>query len=119
MNYVIHFVSGKELVINAESTYPVEVSLLVAQYYGNEWYGCSIRDENGNIYCNAVREYYEQKDPNKSVYQWALEAFTTSLRIRAGLCKKYEDYDGDIVCNTDYNPFVEIIEMNVLNEVKK
>lgn len=99
--------SNKKIMVEAKSVSLHEVMLMVAQYYGEEWYGCSVADENGNFFCNAVKDYYAEGDPNKTVYQWALEDYVTSMRCRAGLAKIYETYDGTTY-STGYNPFVAL-----------
>lgn len=111
MRYTVHFITGEEVQLTANDTYISEVFLLVAQYYGEKWYGCSVRDENGNIYCNAVKECYTEEDPSKTVYQWALEKYNISMRIRNGLCSIYEDDEGTEY-RTNYNPFVQTKESN-------
>lgn len=107
MTYTIVLgLSRKRLQVKADSVSLNDIFLLVAQYYGDEWYGCSVSDENGNFFCNAVKDYYTDGDPNKSVYEWAIQQYNCSMRCRAGLCHEYETYDGTAY-NSNYNPFVE------------
>lgn len=99
--------SRKQLQVKANGVSIDDISLMVAQYYGDEWYGSSVCDEDSNFVCHAVKEYYNSIDPTKSVYEWAIESHNTSIRRVCGLCKVGEDYEGTYY-ETNYNPFVEI-----------
>ena len=99
--------SRKQLQVKAYGVSIDDISLMVAQYYGDEWYGSNISDEDGNFICHAVREYYNDIDPTKSVYEWAISSHISSIRRVCGLCEVGEDYEGTDY-KTNYNPFVEI-----------
>ena len=106
--------SHKELTLEGDSMSLSDVMLLVANQYGEEWYGCCVRDENKNFFCNAVKDYYTDKyspHPDWSVYQWAVSIYCDSMRCRAGLVHKFYDYRKDEeIYNTNYNPFEEVSE---------
>lgn len=99
--------SRKHLQVKAYGISIDDISLMVAQYYGDEWYGCCVSDEDGNFMCHAVKEYYNDIDPTKSVYEWAISSHNSSTRCVCGLCEVSEDYEGTHY-ETNYNPFVEI-----------
>lgn len=108
MKYTITLgTSETKLQVESDNLSLSDISLMVAHYYGEEWYGCSIVDECGNFICYAVKSYYTECDPNKTVYQWALDDYITSMRCHAGLVNVYED-DGGTTYSTNYNPFTEI-----------
>lgn len=102
---------NRMMTLQANSFSLNDVLLLVAEYYGEEWYGCTVQDENGNFICIPVKEYFTEGDPNKSVYQWAIEYMNGANRMRGGLVHKYHDSKEDEeVCNYGYNPFVTVSE---------
>ena len=99
-----------------------EVMLMVAQQYGEEWYGCRVSCKDSFI-CNAVRSYYTginddgtpdeyyggtEEDKAKSVYQHAMDNYVVSIKIAHGLCTKYYDWhkDAEVTCPTE-NVFSE------------
>ena len=85
--------SRLKLTVESDTLTLDDVLLLVADAYGEEYFGCTVSAENGDFICNAVKEYFEETDAYKgmSVYEIALHNYASRLKIKAGLYDMYYD----------------------------
>ena len=97
------------------------VVLMVADSYGDEWYGCCVSCPSRNsFYVNAVESYYTGKnedgsdDPyysfpeeckNRTVHEWAILRYCDHLKYANGHFDSWEDYNGDTTYKIKENIF--------------
>lgn len=98
-----------------------EVLLMVANEYGDEWYGCAVScPETKSFILIPCKSYYtgieDDGTPNKyydfpeerkswTVYQWAIKMFSTNLYIDHNHCLHHYSYDEESF--TPQSPFKE------------
>lgn len=85
--------SGEKFVVESDSLTMDDVLLMVAEKFGEEWYGCSVSCGKDFI-CNAVKDYYSYRDSDKTVYEWALISYVNKIKIANGMyTTKYDWHD--------------------------
>ena len=122
--------SKKEFVINT----PIDIDgvlLMIADNYGDEWYGCCVScKETNSFICNAVESYYtgvnEDGSINKyydfpneyrdrTVKDWAIERYCDSLKYKNGHYTSSYDYREDSeVYHITKNIFTEQLVEEIL-----
>ena len=102
MKYIVKLgISQKEYAVDTEMP-TRDVLLLIAEHFGEEWYGCKVTDEKGTVTQILDKSMYQVAYPNKNVYENAISQHNLSARICTP-CNKEPHYDA--VKNT--NPFIE------------
>jgi len=79
-----------------------DVLLLVAEHFGDGWYGCKVTDANGRYTEILDKELYNISHPNQSVYECALSMHNLSARI----CNPCNDEDTQSAVENK-NPFIK------------
>ena len=103
INLLVEHKNGRkeEFEIETELTMR-DVSLLVVEHFGDEWWGCRIMDVGGKYMQIADKEMYSISYPNKNVYECAVSSHNLSARI----CQPCNNEDDkSIIMNT--NPFIK------------
>ena len=102
MNYIVTLgQSKKELQITTNLSIS-DILLLVVEHFGEEWYGCTVKNLDINREMSIPsKATYNATNPNKSVYEWAIESHNISARLSIDL----EEADTVVINN---NPFTEV-----------
>lgn len=101
-----------------------DVLFMIAEKYGDEWYGAGVScKETNSFHINAVESYYTgiEKDGSinkyydfpeeykkRTVYEWAIHEYVRDMKINRGVCKIGHCWDDGDECTT-YTP-IDIFE---------